>query len=223
MLDLTQGQVMIKLPNAGLFPHLVRFDFSSPLSWPESNVPLLASLSRLDMFHKGLDVLLEAVCLLKQEGARFRLEVAGYGPDHEYLENYAGFLGIDDMVRFTGRSEDVREVWRRNQMLVLVSRYEGLAVSMLEAMACGRPVLRTPYGGADWIEDGKTGFICPAPEPELIAATIRRALARYAEWPSMGLAAHEALAKRLPKDPERIYLEIADELRSSSKTKGPRA
>ena len=110
----------------------------------------------------------------------------------------------------------MREVWRRNQTLVLVSRYEGLAVSMLEAMACGRPVLRTPYGGADWIEDGKTGFICPAPEPELIAATIRQALARYADWPQMGLAAHEALTKRLPRDPERIYLEVADELRSSS-------
>jgi L-malate glycosyltransferase len=216
MLDLTQKQLMVHLPNAGIFPHLVRFDWSEPMPWAASDIPRLASLSRLDSCHKGLDVLLEAVALIKNEGAKFQLELAGDGPDRMYLECYSRFLGVDDVVTFTGRSEDVREVWRRNQMLVLVSRYEGLAVSMLEAMACGRPVLRTPYGGADWIEDGKTGFICPAPEPELIAATIRQALARYADWPQMGLAAHEALTKRLPRDPERIYLEVADELRSSS-------
>ncbi len=215
MLDLTQKQLMVELSNAGIFPHLVRFDWSEPLPWPPSDVPQLASLSRLDCHHKGLDVLLEAVALLKNEGIKFRLEMVGDGPDSAYLENYAKFLAVDDMVHFTGRSEDVREVWRRNQMLVLVSRYEGLAVSMLEAMACGRLVLRTPYGGADWIDDGKTGFICPAPEPELIAVTIRQALACYADWPHMGLAAHEALTKRLPKDPERIYLEIAEELRGS--------
>lgn len=218
MLDLTQKQLMVKLPNAGLFPHLVRFDYPAPLSWPESDVPLLASISRLEMFHKGLDVLLEAVALLKKEDVKIQLEIAGDGPDRAYLENYAKFLCVDDVVLFTGRREDVREVWRRNQILLLVSRYEGLAVSMLEAMACGRPVLRTPYGGADWIEDGKTGFICPAPEPELIAATIRRALTRHADWPQMGLAAHEALVKRLPKDPEKIYLDIADEVRSSATT-----
>lgn len=222
MLDLTQNQLMVELPNAGIFPHLVRFDWSAPLAWPPSDIPRLASLSRLDCHHKGLDVLLEAVALLKKEGAQFHLEIVGDGPDHMYLERYSRFLGVDDVVTFVGRSEDVREVWRRNQMLVLVSRYEGLAVSMLEAMACGRPVLRTPYGGADWIEDGKTGFMCPAPESELIAATIRQALARSADWPQMGLAAHEALTKRLPKDPERIYLEVADELRSSARTKRPK-
>lgn len=214
MLDLTQKQLLTKLYNVGIFLYVVRFERAIPIAWPDSDMPLLASVSRLDVHHKGLDVLLEAVALLKAEGLRFRLEIAGYGPDSVYLENYAKFLGVDDVVCFTGRSEDVREVWRRNQMLLLVSRYEGLAVSMLEAMACGRPVLRTPYGGSDWIEDGKTGFICSAAEPELIAATIRKALARYAEWPQMGLAAHEALTKRLPKDPERIYLEIADELRA---------
>ena len=215
MLEVTQKQLMFQLPNADIFPHLVRFDWSAPLPWPESDIPRLASLSRLDCYHKGLDVLLEAIALLRKEGIKFRLEMVGDGPDSAYLESYAKFLGVDDIVTFTGRCEDVREVWRRNQMLVLVSRYEGLAVSMLEAMACGRPVLRTPYGGADWIEDGKTGFICSAPEPELIAATIRQALARYADWPQMGLAAHEALTKRLPKDPERIYLEIAEELRAT--------
>lgn len=214
MLDLTQKQLMTELPNAGIFPHLVRFDRSEPLPWPAAEIPRLASVSRLDCHHKGLDVLLEAVAILKNEGAVFRLEMVGDGPDREYLESYARFLGVDGMVAFAGRCEDVRDVWKKNEMLVLVSRYEGLAVSMLEAMACGRPVLRTPYGGADWIADGNTGFICPAPEPELIADSIRRALARRADWPAMGLAAHAALTERLPRDPERIYLEIAEEVRS---------
>jgi glycosyltransferase involved in cell wall biosynthesis len=222
MLDLAQKQLMTRLPNAGIFPHLVRFDYEKPLAWPDSDVPLLASISRLDVHHKGLDVLLEAVALLKAEGARFRLELHGYGPDETFLRQYITHLDVGDMVAVCGRATDVREVWRRNQLLVLVSRYEGLAVSMLEAMACGRPVLRTPYGGADWIEDGKTGFICLAPEPELIAESIRRALSQRSALKSMGLAAHVALTERLPKDPERIYLEIADELRSSARTKGRR-
>jgi glycosyltransferase involved in cell wall biosynthesis len=220
MLDLTQKQLMLTLPNAGIFPHLVRFDYEKPLVWPDSDVPLLASISRFDVHHKGLDVLLEAVALLKAEGERFRLKLHGYGPDETFLHEYITHLDVGDMVAVCGRATDVREVWRRNQLLVLVSRYEGLAVSMLEAMACGRPVLRTPYGGAEWIEDGRTGFICPAPEPGLIAESIRRALSHRSAWKSMGLAAHIALTERLPRDPEGIYLEIADELRSTARTKG---
>jgi glycosyltransferase involved in cell wall biosynthesis len=220
MLDLTEKQLMTRLPNAGIFPHLVRFERSQPLPWPNSEVPHLAGVSRLDGHHKGLDVLLEALAILRAEGVEFRFDMFGYGPDREYLESYAKFLGLQDVVRCPGSCEDVREAWKTNEMLVLVSRYEGLAVSMLEAMACGRPVLRTPYGGADWIEDGKTGFICPAPEPELIAKSLRHALAQRSSWKSMGLAAHAGLTERLPKDPETIYLEIADEIRSTARSKG---
>ena len=61
MLDLAQKQLMVELPNVGIFPHLVRFDWSESLPWTAAETPRLASVSRLDCHHKGLDVLLEAV------------------------------------------------------------------------------------------------------------------------------------------------------------------
>jgi glycosyltransferase involved in cell wall biosynthesis len=131
----------------------------------------------------------------------------GQGPDREYLESLTRSLGLSNRVTFPGHQSDVHQIWQENHLLVLVSRYEGLGVSMLEAMACGRPVLRTPYGGAaEWIVAEETGYLCPAAEPELIARSLSDALTRNSQWKKMGQAAHRLIRERYNAKPWDVYL-----------------
>ncbi len=111
-------------------------------------------------------------------------------------------------MRFRSFCEDIRDVWWQCHLLILVSRYEGFGVAMLEAMACGRPVLRTPYGGcSEWVAEGETGFVCPAPEPLLIAETLEKAMRQFSRWPVIGQAAHTRVRTQLDRRPESVYLQ----------------
>ncbi len=209
--EITELQLLHRFTNATYIQHLVRFPYESPLPWPADQPLRLASVSRLDCHHKGLDVLLQSLALLPSSIPAWTLDFYGSGPDESYLRQLTTLLRLDDRVRFNGAAEDIRSVWSRCHMLILVSRYEGLAVSMLEAMACGRPVLRTPYGGcAEWIVPHETGFVCPAAEPQLIAQSLTQAMQASPQWASMGLAAHARIRAKLKPDPASVFLEPFD-------------
>lgn len=206
--QVTELHLLESLNNAHYFKHLVRFEHTAPLPWPAAKVARLACVNRLDKHHKGLDVLLEGLSRLDASTPPWTLDIYGKGPDSDYLQALINWLGLQDRVTMHPHVDDVRDVWRRCHLLLLTSRYEGLAVAMLEAMACGRPVLRTPYGGAaEWIKDNQNGYVCPAPEPALIAQSIAHALANFSAWQRMGSQAHQDIQNGLPDDPESVYLQ----------------
>jgi len=206
---ITETQLLQDLPNARLFSYMLARSVAEPQPWPDDGdgVARLASISRLDAHHKGLDVLLLGLARMPANGPRWHFDIYGYGPDGPYLGEMIRWLGLESRVSLHSFVKDVSTVWKDHHMLVLTSRYEGLAVSMLEAMSCGRPVLRTPYGGSEWVEDGRTGFLCPSAEPDTIAASLTRALESRDQWPRMGKAARENVLSRHPADPWSVYLE----------------
>jgi glycosyltransferase involved in cell wall biosynthesis len=193
----------------GEFYHLPhRFTFDQPLPWPRGSRPRLALVSRLDADHKGIDLALTALAWLKKEGLDFLFTLHGSGPDEASLRGIVANLGLAKEVSFAGYADNVQKVWKENEILLLPSRREGCAVAMTEAMGFGRPVIATAVGGApDWIEPGKEGFLCAAPEAELLAETLRSALQERPRWREMGLAAHRKIKERLPARPARLFLE----------------
>lgn len=205
--EVTELQILATLPNAQIFTHLVRFGHQQPLVWPQGDTARLAIVNRIDVHHKGLDVLLQALSQIDQIKHPWTVNIYGKGPDEDYVKGLIAWLGLSSRVKMHAHVQDITTIWENCHMLLLTSRYEGLSVAMLEAMACGRPVLRTPYGGcSEWIQHGENGYVCPAAEPGLIASSIKEALAAFSHWPNLGLNAHRKIAATLPPDPESIYL-----------------
>jgi sugar transferase (PEP-CTERM/EpsH1 system associated) len=122
-------------------------DLPWPAAGPEKPV-VLGTVARLDPI-KNQQALLEAFASLvgRLLPGGLRLIIAGDGPLRGQLETYARELGIADLVWFTGSRDDVPALMRAMDVFVLPSLNEGISNTILEAMACGLPVVAGRVGG----------------------------------------------------------------------------
>ena len=132
--------------------------------------------------------LVEAVPLLeslKNMDRNIEVMIYGDGPLKNELNRTIQGNNLNDYVKLKGRipSHDIVAFVLNNfKLLVLPSKFEGLPTIILEAMACGTPVLATPVGSIpEVIKDGETGFIMENNSPECIAENIVRVL----EYPDL--------------------------------------
>jgi glycosyltransferase involved in cell wall biosynthesis len=106
---------------------------------------MILSLSRLAA-DKGLQYLIEAAAMFPDKGRHIRTVIAGDGPAHEQLEQLANRLGVTDRVTFAGFRGDVGDLLAACDVVILPSLREGLSISLLEAMAAGKPIIATSIG-----------------------------------------------------------------------------
>jgi glycosyltransferase involved in cell wall biosynthesis len=129
--------------------------------------------------------------------------------------NYRGLVALNQMfelrsINFGGFVSDVRSIWASHHALVLPSRHEGLPLSLVEAMLCGRPAIVTDVAGnTELVEDNVTGFVAAAPTPSLFDEALERAWVRRSEWPVIGAAAARSVRQVMPADPAATF---ADDL-----------
>ena len=131
---------------------------------------------------KGHDVLLEALGLLQGRGEGVRVELAGDGPLEGQVRARVSQLGLTDMVDFLGRvSHDElladleRGRWDAMALPSIVTsdgQLEGIPVSLIEAMACGVPVIGTDAGGVSELLGGEAGILVPAGDAGGLAAAL---------------------------------------------------
>jgi glycosyltransferase involved in cell wall biosynthesis len=146
--------------------------------------PLVLTVARLDE-QKGHKFLLEAIRQVP-EGI---FVLAGDGPKRAALETQALDLGIADRVLFLGHRPDIPDLLASCDLFVLPSLYEGLPLSILEAMAAGKAVVATAVGGTpEAVLDGITGLLVPPGSPEALANAIRKVLSHLELACKMGSA-----------------------------------
>ena len=123
--------------------------------------------------------------------------MAGEGSRRGWLEQRALSLGLTPRVQFVGQLDDVGGLLAAADGVVLPSRWEGLPLVLLEAMARGRPIVATSVGGmADTLEDGATGTLVPPNDVPALATALEN-LHRRADlaW-RLGRAAAEEARER---------------------------
>jgi glycosyltransferase involved in cell wall biosynthesis len=135
---------------------------------------------------KGHEHLLKAIAVLRAGGLRAKLLLVGDGERRETLERLAVSEGITEQVRFLGqlRHEEVLALYRYQRFSAYVQpsvelglgEHEGIPVSLMEAMACGVPVVATATGGIPELVQQGAGLLVPGSEPRALADALAKVI-----------------------------------------------
>lgn len=163
-----------------------RFSLRSEFGIDEER-PLILTVARLDK-QKGHPFLFEALCQVPEA----TLVLAGSGPERKALEALSADLGIHDRVIFLGHREDIHDLLACSDLFVLPSIYEGLPLSILEAMDAGKAVIATAVGGTpEAVSDGETGLLVPRRDSTALASAMRKLISDPTMRLRMGKAGKE--------------------------------
>lgn len=160
--------------------------------------PLILCVARLVKV-KNLGLLLEAIAGLKRRGKALRCVVIGEGPERAELETVRQRLGLEDVVELPGAASqaEVLNWWQRARIGVLTSQSEGMPVSLMEAAACGVPVVATRVGGIpELVADGVTGLLVPPDDAEGLVGAFAQLLDSNTLWERMSSAARQQAIER---------------------------
>jgi len=141
--------------------------------------PLVVVSGRLNR-EKGWDLVLDGFALLARRQAGARLVFVGDGEDRPALEAAIRSAGLEGAVRITGflSPGHVADWLRAADAVAVGSHREGWSIAVLEALACGKPVVSTDVSGARaLVRDGENGFVLSGREPAAFASALERAMA----------------------------------------------
>jgi L-malate glycosyltransferase len=133
------------------------------------NCRLLGTAGRLEPV-KRLDIFLEAAKLMATRLPQARFALVGSGSEEGNLHALASAAGLADRVLFLGHRDDIYDVLRAFDIMILCSDNEGMPMTLLEALYLGVPVVARAVGGVpEVVEDGRTGTLVHSAEPSELA------------------------------------------------------
>ena len=129
---------------------------------------------------KGFDILVRAVAEIVNQGLDDLLVLIiggerGEGEERMRLEDLIRDLEVESYVKLLGLRHDVMGLMRASDIFVIPSRYEGLSIAMIEAMACGLPIIASEAPGLrDYVKNGENGLVFPLEDYKTLAEQILR-------------------------------------------------
>lgn len=127
------------------------------------------------IFGKNYKTAIDIIAKLKDFPIRYY--ICGQGGQRAELEEYVKAKGVEDRVIFLGYRRDIPKICACADVFLHTSHREGLPVAIMEAMACGTPVVASCIrGNTDLIEDGVNGFLCDSYDAAQFADSIQRIL-----------------------------------------------
>jgi sugar transferase (PEP-CTERM/EpsH1 system associated) len=159
---------------------------------------LIGSVGRLDAV-KAFDTLIAAVAELNRiaPACNPHLVIVGDGPERAALDAQIDALGVAHRVTLAGLRHDIDEILPNLDIYACSSIAEGIALTLLEAMASGLPIVATRVGGnPELVVDGQTGRLVPSGDSQAMAAALRGMAESPDDLKEMGRAARERVCER---------------------------
>jgi len=196
----------------------------APASAPDG--PFVVAAGRLD-HQKGFDVLLRAfTSRIAMRG--WSLVILGEGTERQRLEALARTLGVADRVRLPGFVDNPWAYFARASLFVCSSRWEGFGNVIIEALACGVPVVATDcdFGPREILRHGDTGWLVRVGDADALGHAMEQLLdnpARAAQLASAGARrAEDFSVHAMARAYERLFRDVLDHRRRRDRTHEPK-
>jgi glycosyltransferase involved in cell wall biosynthesis len=166
----------------------------------DPNSKIVIAAGRL-YWQKGFDLLIPAFAQVAAVHPDWRLRIFGTGPKQERLQTQIDELGMSEHIRLMGRSDTFDQELRASSIYALSSRFEGLPMVMIEAMAHCLPVVSfdCPTGPADVITHEVDGLLVPPGDVDALAQALIRAIEDPDLRKRLGAAARETVRAYTPE------------------------
>jgi glycosyltransferase involved in cell wall biosynthesis len=208
--SLAERQLGHVFDNSEIVYNPILIDKTSHFSWPHHNSGpevRMACVARLDIAHKGQDMLLDVLANSIWRDRDWRLTFYGDGRNRDILARLVERLGLERRVFLAGHAA-IETIWHENHVLIVPSRYEGWPMTTVEAMWCGRPVVATNVGlNPDVIKDGITGFLATSASVEALGNALQRMWKQRDRLEEIGRVAAEQIREFLPNDAVAAFAE----------------
>ena len=182
--------------------------------WLPHGAPIVGNVAAL-VPHKGQRHLIEAAAIVIQKVPDARFVIAGEGELRPQLERQIKEHHLEKHVFLAGFRPDILSVHKGFDIFAMSSVTEGLGTSLLDAMACGKPIVATTAGGMpEVVSDGRTGLLVPPRDHRAMADALIKLLtdsAMRAEMGAAGLARVRAKfsAERMVQETLDVYRRVA--------------
>lgn len=175
--------------NVYAIPNPTRFHPDVPSRLNEKRILAVGRLSH----EKNFSSLVRAFSIVAKRFPSWRLDIYGEGDDYPSLVTEINDLGLSDIICLRGNTTDIEKEMLTSSIFVASSKYEGFSLALVEAMACGLPVVSysCPYGPKEIIQDGKNGFLVPVDDETSLAEKICLLIADDDLRSRMGVSAFE--------------------------------
>lgn len=172
--------------------------------------PVVAGVGRLNP-QKNFSLFIRIAAGVLKQHPQAVFILAGEGPEEGHLRRLALECGVGDRFHFCGYVPDTRQVYLAADVLLMPSLFEGLPMSLLEAMAMRVPVVASALDGiAEVVEDGRDGFLVPSGDVAGFAGRVCRLIETPALRDQVGAAASDKITHRFSSgrmcgEVERVY------------------
>ncbi len=212
----------VPLKNKGIIRNPYKVSFNSNIEFPKSKSLTMATVGRLECFHKGFDLLMEALCDPVWKTRDFILNLYGSGPHLELLKRLATRTGLaEKKIKFHGQVNNIEQVWATNQVLIQPSRLEGLPLSVVEAMLCSRAVLATDVAGhSELVVDKENGILAEAATTRHVGKALNELWELKNDLEELGKNAREKIITIVPEEPLHEISELFEKLVADVQLRG---
>ena len=162
----------------------------------DGNGHRIICVGRLDS-QKGYDMLIDAFAMIESQCIGWHIDIFGEGSDKAMLLDKINQLGLQKRIIIHSPTPEIFYEYQRSEFFVLSSRYEGLPLVLLEAMACGIPCVafRCKYGPEDIIQDKKDGLLVDNGDVQVLAEKMLWMIIHTEERLCMGQTAREDIRR----------------------------
>ncbi len=176
------------------------------------DVPIVGTVSRVTPL-KGITDAVRAVARLKESFPNIRYLVVGDGDELESVRLLAGQLGVFDNVDFFGYQKDVEPYLSAMDLFLFPSLKEAMGIALVEAMACGLPIVATNVGGIPEVVPPEVGWLVGPHQPDALALAASSLLGNHSLRLDMGESARRRASRvfgidNMFRDTRAVYCQL---------------